>query len=113
LSTWRATVAGAARLKWPNPPLPGDLKAIIINFFAGNKPSLDVDNLSKPILDSMQAIVYGDDRQIGQAEITHARIGAGYSIVGVPPIIVTGLQAGKQFVYVRIEDSVDPFPLPR
>jgi hypothetical protein len=23
------------------------------------------------------------------------------------------LQAGKEFVYVRIEDPVDPFPLPK
>jgi Holliday junction resolvase RusA-like endonuclease len=62
LTTWRVTVAGEARLKWPNPTLPGELKAIIINFYAGNKPSVDVDNLSKPILDAMQMIVYDDDR---------------------------------------------------
>jgi len=46
----------------------GTLKAIIINFYAGNKPSVDVDNMSKPILDELQQIVYNDDRQIIQAE---------------------------------------------
>jgi hypothetical protein len=113
LTTWRATVAGEARLKWAHPPLTGELKAIIINFYSGNRPSVDVDNLSKPILDVMQTIVYDDDRQIVQAEITHARIGAPYAIVGVRPSIVTALQAGQQFVYVRLEDPVDPFPLPK
>jgi hypothetical protein len=79
LTTWRATVAGAATLNWPNLPLTGELKAIIINFWTGNKPSVDVDNLSKPILDAMRQIVYNDDRQIVQAEITHAKINCGRS----------------------------------
>jgi Holliday junction resolvase RusA-like endonuclease len=113
LTTWHATVAGAATLNWPHPPLTGELKAIIINFYAGNEPSVDVDNMSKAILDVMQKIVYNNDRQIVQAEITHLKIGAPFSIVGVRPIIVTGLQAGNQFVYVRIEDPVNPFPLPK
>ena len=113
LTTWRGTVAGAATLNWPNPPLTGDLKAIIINFYAGNKPSVDVDNMSKPILDEMQQIVYDDDRQIIQAEIIHLKIGAAFSIVGVSKVLVMALQAGLQFVYVRIEDPADPFPLPK
>ena|SRR5947209_6069183 len=113
LTTWRATIAGAATLNWANPPLPGELKAVRINFYAGNKPSLDLDNLSKPILDVLQTIAYDDDRQIVQAEITHLKIGAAFSILGVRPIIVSSIQSGNQFVYVRIEDAVDPFPLPK
>ncbi|MGL4552971.1 MAG: RusA family crossover junction endodeoxyribonuclease, partial [Gemmataceae bacterium] len=96
-----------------NPPLAIELKAIIINFFGGNEPTVDVDNLSKPILDAMQGIVYDDDRQIVQAELIHSRIGAPYPVVGVRPVIVTALQAGSQFVYVRIEDPVNPLQLPR
>ena len=69
--------------------------------------------MSKPILDVLQTIVYDDDRQITQAEITHLKIGAPYSIVGVSKILVNALQAGQQFVYVRLEDTVDPFPLPK
>jgi Holliday junction resolvase RusA-like endonuclease len=113
LTTWRGTVAGAATLNWPNLPLTGDLKAILINFYAGNRPSVDVDNMSKPILDVMQNLVYGDDRQIVQAEITHLKIGAAFAIMGVRPIIVSSIQSGNEFVYVRIEDAVDPFPLPK
>jgi Holliday junction resolvase RusA-like endonuclease len=113
LVAWRATIAGATTLSWVNPALTSKLKAVIIKFHAGSEPSVDVDNMSKPILDSMQKIAFEDDRQIVQAEITHTRIGAAYHVVGVLPIIVTALQAGNQFVYVRIEDPVNPFPLPR
>jgi Holliday junction resolvase RusA-like endonuclease len=113
LILWHGTIAGAARSLWPSQLLKGHLKAIVINFYAGNKPSIDVDNMSKPILDAMQNIIYADDRQIVQAEITHLRIGAAFSIAGVSKVLVTALQAGSQFVYVRIEDPVDPFPLPK
>jgi len=113
LTAWRATIAGAAGGLWANPLLTGHLKAIIINFYVGNKPSVDVDNMSKPILDVMQKIVYKNDRQISQAEITHVKIGSAFSIVGVSKILVTAIQAGSQFVYVRLEDPVDPYPLPK
>jgi len=69
--------------------------------------------MSKPILDVMQNIVYDDDRQIRQAEITHLRISAPFVLPGVSKIIVQELQAGNEFVYVRIEDTVNPFPLPK
>lgn len=113
LTTWRATVRGAAALLWANPPLTKTLKAVVINFYDGDKPSVDVDNMSKPILDVLQKLVYDSDRQIIQAEISHVKIDAPFSIPNVRPIIVAGLQAAKQFVYVKIEDPVDPFPLPK
>lgn len=113
LDHWRATVEAEARKQWNKAVLSGNPKAIIINFYSDSKPSVDIDNMSKPILDVMQGIVYDDDRQIRQAEISHVRIDAPFVIVGVSKILVTALQAGHQFVYVRIEDPVDPFPLPK
>jgi Holliday junction resolvase RusA-like endonuclease len=113
LDNWRATVETEAKNHWKNPVLTGKLKAVIINFHLGDKPSVDVDNMSKPILDSMQKIVYDDDRQIRQAELTHVRIDTPFVIVGVSKTIVAAIQAGTQFVYIRLEDPVDPFPLPK
>jgi Holliday junction resolvase RusA-like endonuclease len=113
LVSWRADVEAAARRVWASPILTGALKGIIINLHIGNKPSLDVDNMSKPIFDVLESVVYNDDRQIRQAQITHLEIGSPFSIVGVSPIIVNAIQSGQQFVYVRIEDPVDPYPLPR
>ena len=90
----RTTIAGEAQNKWAGPSLTGHLKAVIINFHGGNKPSVDIDNMSKPILDVLQNIVYGDDRQIRQAEITHLEIGPRSPIVGVSKIIVTRSKRG-------------------
>jgi Holliday junction resolvase RusA-like endonuclease len=108
-----ATVEADARQQWNKAILRENLKAILINFHEGDKPSVDVDNMSKPILDVMQGIVYHDDRQIRQLEISHVRIDAPFVFVGASKLLVAAVQAGNQFVYVRIEDPVDPFPLPK
>jgi hypothetical protein len=113
LQKWRATVAAEAQRRWRKAILQGPLKAIIINFHLDDEPSLDVDNMAKPILDAMQEIVFEDDRQIRQAELTHARIDVPFVVAGASMLLVSNIQAGKQFVYVRIEDPVDPFPLPK
>jgi hypothetical protein len=112
LSSWRAAIAAEARSRWNSPPLLVELKAIVINFYAGIRPTLDLDNMSKPILDAMENLVYAADRQIRQAELTHVHIRSPFVFVGASPLIVNAVQAGNQFVYVRIEDPVVPFPLP-
>jgi len=113
LAAWRATVRSEAQKVWVNAPMLKELKAVIIHFFDTPKPSVDLDNMTKPILDTMQGLVYENDRQIRQAEITHVRINAAFPFVGASKIIVTSVQAGNPFLYVRIEDPVDPFPLPK
>jgi Holliday junction resolvase RusA-like endonuclease len=112
LAAWRATISGAATLAWQNAPITIELKAVIINFYAGNEPSVDTDNMSKPILDALQGIAYVNDRQVVQSQLTHARLGGAYHIGGRRPVIVNALKAQAQFVYVSIEDIDNPFPLP-
>ena len=113
LVAWRSLVLAEAKKVWKGSCLTGNLKAILINFHLGDKPSVDVDNMSKPILDELQGSVYDDDRQIRQAEITHVRIDAPFVFVNASKVIVAAVQAGIQFVYVRIEDVVEPYPLPK
>jgi len=87
------------------------LKAIIIQLSHRESPPSTWTNMSKPILDIMQEVVYNNDRQITQAEITHVRIDAPMSIAGASKILVDAVRKGQQFVYIRIEDAIDPFPL--
>jgi crossover junction endodeoxyribonuclease RusA len=61
LTVWRVKVQGEAKKAWANPPLKGKLKAIIINFHVGDKPPVDVGNMSKPIHDVMNNLIYDDD----------------------------------------------------
>ena len=112
LQGWRTALAAEAENHWHGALLTCKLKGVIINFHLGERPTLDVDNMSKPIFDAMEGIVYENDRQIRQAEITHVPIDAPFRIKGASSIIVSAVQAGRPFVFVRFEDPVDPFPLP-
>jgi hypothetical protein len=53
LMAWKATIAAAVAANWMGQELTAPLKATIINFHSGSSPSLDVDNMSKPIFDEM------------------------------------------------------------
>lgn len=113
LSTWRAAVRAEAKSRWTRPLLEEELKVVVINFYSDSRPSLDLDNMSKPILDAMEGVVYRNDRQVMQIELAHRRIDTPHSIPRVAKVLVDSLQADQPFVYVRIEDPVEPFPLPK
>ncbi len=113
LNRWKASVRGEAEKQWTTAPLKGKLKAIVINFHLGDKPPLDVDNMSKPVHDVMNKLIYDDDCQIRQAEISHVRIDEPMIIAGASKVLVDAVQTGQQFIYIRIEDAANPHPLPR
>lgn len=45
-----------------NPPFVDAVRVEITNFFYGAAP--DLDNMAKPILDSLKGVVYDDDSQV-------------------------------------------------
>ena len=114
LPAWRTKVDVAARLAWAGrSPLSTPVRVTIINFHAAMKPGVDVDNMSKPIHDVMNGVVYDDDRLITQAEIVHLWIELPLVFRGVSRVLVNAVQAGPEFVYVRVADPLNPYPLPR
>jgi hypothetical protein len=112
LDNWRAAVRTEAQKSWPKAPLTVEVKAILLHFHPGKVP-IDFDNMSKPVFDSLNGVVSVDDRQIMQAEIAHLYIAAPFSFPGVSKLITSAVQANQQFVSVRIEDPVAPYPLPK
>jgi hypothetical protein len=113
LTAWRIRVVAAAAAAWGRPILATPVRVTLINFHARRTPSVDVDNMSKPIHDAMSGIVYADDRLVRQAEIVHLHIATPMMFAGVSRILVGAVQAGLDFVYVRVGDPIDPYPLPR
>ena len=66
--------------------------------------------MSKPVHDAMNGTVYIDDRQVRQAEIVHLRITTPMVFPGVARVLVNSVQAGRDFVYVRLADPLGPLP---
>jgi hypothetical protein len=113
LKAWQKTVRSAAAKVWTNPPLTGKLKFVLINFHEGEKPSLDDDNMVKPIRDALNQLVYEDDRQIRHSETIQVSIDAPVKIRKGSKVLLDAFWRGAEFLYVRIEEAPDFIQLPQ
>lgn len=113
LAAWKDQVRVEAAKVWTRTPMKGLLKCTIVNFFEGPDAPLDDDNMVKPIRDAMNGVVYEDDSQIRHSEHTQTSIDGAFQVRGVSKVILNGFAAGKEFVYIRIEDAPPQTQLPK
>ena len=92
---------------------PENLKFPLISFHEGDKPSLDDDNMFKPIRDALNKLVYDDDRQIRYSETIQVSSDAPVKIRRGSRILLDSYCQGDQFLYVRSEDAPDFIQLPQ
>lgn len=105
LPPWRATVRAAAEVQWTaaSAPLDQGLSLTITYFYEG--APTDVDNIVKPILDSIKGLIYRDDVQITDLVSQRRPLSGPFRIEAVSPILAEALDRGREFIYVRITDS--------
>lgn len=106
LKDWVMRVAAAARAAWPDgkPLMAGDVEVHISEF--SEFATRDRDNMAKPVLDSMQAIVYENDRQVKSVHIDWCDIGGSYIVRHMSPIVAAALSVGEEFLWVRVSAHV-------
>lgn len=64
-ASWRARIADAARTRLPEGHfVSGDAIKVTIYHFSADRMEGDLDNIIKPILDSLNRVLYLDDSQI-------------------------------------------------
>lgn len=63
----------------------------------------DVDNIIKPIQDSLNGIIYDDDQRVKDSRSRRKDINGSYKIKSASPVILQGFANGKDFVHVRID----------
>lgn len=69
---WKEMVGWQAKSQWRGPMAPGRLRVRLDLFFKGNQRR-DLDNTAKLILDGLEGIVYGDDRNIDELILIRRR----------------------------------------
>jgi crossover junction endodeoxyribonuclease RusA len=112
LRVWQAQIKGEAAKTWTLAPLKGKLKFIVYNMHKGDDPSVDDDNMVKPIRDALNKFVYEDDRQIRQSETYHIAIDDPIKIRGASAILLAAYSQGVEFLYIRVEDAQTVLQLP-
>jgi len=112
LKAWQAKIRAEAIQTWTGAPLNGRLKFVLYNFHEGDKPSLDDDNMVKPIRDALNKLVYNDDGQIRTSETFQVPIDDPIKIRGASAILLAAYSKGDEFLYLRIEDAPPVHQLP-
>lgn len=109
---WRRRVREAAKAEWPESlaPLVGELSARIVYFFPG-QTDLDVDGIVKFILDSLEGLVYEDDRTVFEVLCRKSPLWSLTALKNPPPMLVLR-QVETHHVLVRICRGPDHQELP-
>ena len=99
-------VAAATRSAWPDdkPPMACDVEVYISEF--SEFATRDRDNMAKPVLDAMQGVVYGNDRQVKNLRVEWCDIDGAYVVRHMSPIVAAALSVGEEFLWVRVSAHV-------
>lgn len=73
---------------------------------------LDVDNILKPIHDALIGVLFEDDAVVTDVEIRRCRRGTTFTLNAVSPVLLAGLELGREFVYVELTDAPPQDVLP-
>ena len=112
LQSWEAAVRSRAAARWPAqcPPLTQPLRVVLVYYYEGEP--LDTDNMIKPIWDALKGLVYQDDGQINDAGAHRRSLDGSFQVRHMSPVLAEGFVGGRGFVYVRVEECLDPEVLP-
>lgn len=100
-TAWKAKVAAAASLIFSEPLDDADL-GIVITFFCSGRPDFDTDNMSKPICDCLNGVVYQDDSQLIERSARIKDLNKSFYIKGVEPAVAVAMAEGEDFVSIKI-----------
>lgn len=79
---------------------------IIITYYFENQAG-DVDNIIKPIQDSLNGVIYVDDAQVVDTRSRRKDINGSYKIRSVSAKILEGFSRGNDFIHVRIQKHIN------
>jgi crossover junction endodeoxyribonuclease RusA len=62
----------------------------------------DVDNLTKPIQDALQGVVYRNDSQVSDTIGNRRRIDGSFVVRYMSMLLAAAFSDGRQFVHIRV-----------
>ena len=93
-----------AKQTWAaEPPFAGEVMVMITYFFRGG--SLDVDNMSKPILDALIGLVFADDSQVTDLLCRKRDRNRDLQFQNPSPVLLETLGQSDQFLHIKIANA--------
>ena len=78
---------------------------LTIMYFYESVPSIDIDNIHKPISDALKGLVYLDDEQITDVLCLKRNRNSNLRIENPSSILAEGFSRGSQFLYILVEEA--------
>jgi Holliday junction resolvase RusA-like endonuclease len=98
---WKETVRAAAHRLWPanRPPYAAELQALIVYYY-WKETTIDIDNISKLILDAIKGLLIDDDQLVSQLIVRKTDLTAISSVRDPSEVLAPFLGIEENFVYV-------------
>lgn len=105
LHAWRKTVCDEAGRRWPIESSPVELPICVeITHFYEGAPA-DVDNIAKPILDSLKGVLYMDDEQVTDLICCRRPLAGPYKIDSLSSPLADAIKEDREFLHIRITSA--------
>lgn len=107
LREWQREVQQAAQQSWPDDEDPenGVVELRLTYFYEDESP--DVDNIIKPIQDTLCRLVYVDDEQVVNVVSRKRRLDASFRVRGMSRPLAEGFIRGEDFLHILIQVPED------
>jgi hypothetical protein len=102
---WIRLVNKEAKKFWTgsSPIKDANLQLTLIYLCGDNPP--DTDNITKPIQDALNKLVYEDDRLVSDVESHRRFLSEPIDMTNLPLLLRKGVIIGKECVYVKVSES--------
>jgi crossover junction endodeoxyribonuclease RusA len=105
---WKERIRIAARKELPEGHFAaeGPMK-VIIYYFTDAPAAADIDNIVKPICDSLSRFIYLDDKQVERLEVQKFEPGRLFTFTSPSPKLAETIDAAGPRVYLQVDVSGD------
>ncbi len=105
---WISKVKDEAKSHWPEDELPvaSSIMVKIAYFYEEESPKIDVDNISKPILDALKETIFTDDTQVTDLLCQKRRL-EDIRVEISSTILLERLIQKDEFLFIVVQDAPD------
>ncbi|MEM7738211.1 MAG: RusA family crossover junction endodeoxyribonuclease [Deinococcota bacterium] len=109
LRVWKNYIAGIARADWSGEVHENiDMHLKLVYLYDDGTPSVDVDNIIKPIQDALVGIVYKDDVWITDVEAHKRPLTGNYDLTQEPYVtLLDSINNAQECVYLELRRALD------
>jgi crossover junction endodeoxyribonuclease RusA len=102
LNRWKLSVGETGAYHWGTNEVLDCPLSVFICYFHTGQTSIDIDNIIKPIVDSLKGVIFRDDNLVEQDTCRKTRQEEGLLIDNIPELLSPHFGVTPDFIYIRL-----------